>query len=166
MLPLVVFGEVDLVLHLEADFGKGKEREEGRHEHRDIEVRVVAEVERRKVEGEEALDEEPREVDALDAEKATRQHDDEEGEEHTRDAPQTFVEFLQKQLVSADEDALQGTIDYEVPRRAVPQTADEEAEPQVEIFARFGFHAATTQREVEVVFDEHAESLVPTTPKL
>lgn len=87
MLALVVFGEVDLVLHLEAELRQGEEREEGRHEHGDVEVRVVAEVERCKVEGKQALDEEPRQVDALDAEEATRQHDDEEGEEYARDAP-------------------------------------------------------------------------------
>ena len=129
-------------------------------------MRVVAKVERCEVEGEEALDEEPRQVNALDTEETARQHDDEEGEEHARDAPQTFVEFLQKQFVGADEDALQSAIDHEVPRRAMPQATDEEAEPQVEVFPRFGFHAATTQREVEVVLDEHAESLVPTTPEL
>ena len=166
MLALVVFGEVNLVLHLEAEFRQGEEREEGRHEHGDVEVRVVGEVERREVEGEEALDEEPRQVDALDAEEASGQHDDEEGEKHARDAPQALVEFLQEQLVGADEDALQGTVNHKVPCRAVPQAADEEAEPQVEVFAGFGLHAATTQGEVEVVLDEHAESLVPTAPKL
>ena len=166
MLALVVFGKVDLILHLEAELRQGEEREEGRHKHGDIEVRVVAEVERREVEGQEACDEEPRQVDALNAEEATRQHDDEEGEKHARDAPQPFVEFLQEQLVGADEDTLQGAIDHEVPRRAMPQAADEEAEPQVEVFACFGLHAAATQGEVEVVLDEHAEGLVPTTPKL
>ena len=87
VLPLVVFGEVDFVLHLEAELREGEEREEGRHEHGDVEMRVVGEVERREVKGKEALDEEPRQVDALDAEEATRQHDDEESEEHRRDTP-------------------------------------------------------------------------------
>ena len=129
MLPLVVVGEVDLVLHLQADLRQGEEREEGRHEHGDIEVRIVAEMERREVESEEPLDEKPRQVDSLNAEEAARQDDDEEGEKHRRDASQTLIELLQKQLVSADEDTLQGTVNHEIPRCAMPQTADEEAEP-------------------------------------
>jgi len=166
MLTFVVVGEVDLVLHLQAELREGEEREESRHEHGHVEVRVVAEVERREIEGEEALDEEPRQVDALDAEEAASEHDDHEGEKHAWDAPQSLVEFFQKQLVGTDEDALQGTIDHEVPRCTVPQAADQEAEPQVEVFAGFGLHAAAAQGEVEVVLDEHAEGLVPTAPKL
>ena len=76
MLTLVVLGEIDLVLHLEAELGEGEEREEGRHQHGHIEMRVVAKMEWREIEGEQALDEEPRQVDALDAEEAARQHDD------------------------------------------------------------------------------------------
>ena len=106
MLAAVVFGEVDLVLHLEAELRQGEEREESRHKHGDIEVRVVAEMERRELKGKQTFDEQPRQVDALDAEEAAGQHDDEEGEEHARDASQPFVEPLQEQLVSADEDAL------------------------------------------------------------
>ena len=129
MLTFVVVGEVDLVLHLQAELREGEEREESRHEHGHVEVRVVAEVERREIEGEEALDEEPRQVDALDAEEAASEHDDHEGEKHAWDAPQSLVEFFQKQLVGTDEDALQGTIDHEVPRCTVPQAANQEAEP-------------------------------------
>ena len=61
---------------------------------------------------------------------------------------------------------MQGTVDHEVPCRAMPQAADEEAEPQVKVFAGFGLHAAAAQGELEVVLDEHAEGLVPTSPKL
>ena len=129
MLPLVVVGEIDFVLHLETELRQGEEREEGRHEHGDVEVRVVGEVERGEVEGEEAFDEQPRQVDALDAEEAARQDDDEEGEEHAWNAPQTLIELFQEELVGTDEDALQGTINDEIPRRAVPQAADEETEP-------------------------------------
>ena len=87
MLPLVVLGEVNLVLHLEAELRQGEEREEGCHKHGDVEMWVVAEMEWRKVEGKEAFDEEPRQVDALNTEEAACQHDDEEGEEHARDTP-------------------------------------------------------------------------------
>ena len=76
------------------------------------------------------------------------------------------MESAPKQLVGTDEDALQSTVDYEVPSRAVPQAADEEAEPKVEVFACFGLHTATAQGEVKIVLDEHAEGLVPTPPKL
>ena len=143
MLPTVIFGEVDFILYLQAELREGEEREEGSHDHGHIEMRVVAEMERSKVEGEQAFDEHPRQVDALDAEEAARQHDDEEGEEHTWNPPQSLVELLQEQLVGADEDALQGAVDHEVPRCSMPQAADEEAEPQVEVFAGFGLHAAT-----------------------
>ena len=96
MLSAVVFGEVDLVLHFEAKLRQGEEREEGGHKHGHIEVWVVAEMEGRKVEGEQALDEHPRQVDALDAEEAAGQDDDKEGEKHRRDTPQSFVELLQE----------------------------------------------------------------------
>lgn len=82
MLPTVIFGEVDLVLNLQAELREGEEREKGRHEHGHIKVWVVAEMERSEVEGKQALDEHPRQVDALDAEEATGQHDDEESEEY------------------------------------------------------------------------------------
>ena len=166
MLPAVVFSEVNFVLNFEAEFREGEEGEEGGHKHGHIEVWVVAEMERNEIEGKQTLDEQPRQVDALDAEEAARQHDNEEGEKYGRDAPQSLVELLEEEFVGTDEDALQGTIDHEVPSRAVPQAADEEAEPQVEVFARFGLHAAAAQGEVEVVLDEYAESLVPTSPKL
>ncbi len=120
VLSAVIFGEVDLVLHFEAELREGEEREEGGHHHSDVEMRVVAEMERREIKGKQALDEHPRQIDALDAEEAAGQHDDEEGEEHGGDAPQSFVELLQEQLVGADEDALQGTIDHEVPCRTMP----------------------------------------------
>ena len=129
MLPTVVFSEIDLILHLKTEFREGEEREEGGHNHGHIEVWVVAEMERSKVKSKQALDEHPRQVDALDAEEATGQHDDEESEEYTWNSSQSLVELLQKQLVSANENALQGTIDHEVPCSAVPQTADEETEP-------------------------------------
>ena len=53
----------------------------------------------------------------------------------------------------------------ERPIRSMPQTTDEETEPQVEILAGFSLHAATTQGKVQVILNEHAESLVPTPPK-
>ena len=84
MLPAVVFSEVDFVLYCEAKFREGEEREEGGHKHGHIEVWVVAEMERNKIEGKQPLDEQPRQVDAFDAEEAARQHDDEEGEKYTR----------------------------------------------------------------------------------
>ena len=87
VLPAVVFGEIDLVLHLEAELRQGEEREESCHNHGDVEVWVVAEVERRELEGEQTLDEHPRQIDALDAEEAAGQHDDEEGEEYTWNSP-------------------------------------------------------------------------------
>lgn len=129
-------------------------------------MRVVTEMEGYELEGEQPLDEEPRQIDALDAEEAAREDDDEEGEKHARNRSQTLIEPLQKQLVGTDENALQGTVNHEVPRRAVPQSADEEAEPKVEVFPRLGLHPTAAQGEVEVVFDEHTESLVPTPPKL
>ena len=87
MLPTVIFCEVDFVLYLEAELREGEEGEEGSHNHGDVEVRVVAEVEGAKVEGKQALDEHPRQVNTLYAEEATGQNDDEEGEEHTRYSP-------------------------------------------------------------------------------
>ena len=48
----------------------------------------------------------------------------------------------------------------------MPQAADEEAEPQVEILASFSLYAAAALGEVQIVLDEHAEGLVPTSPKL
>ena len=122
MLPAVVFSEVNFVLNFEAEFREGEEREEGGHDHGHIKMRVVAEVERRKLEGKQTLDEHPRQVDALDAEEAARQHDDEEGEKYGRDAPQSLVELLEEEFVGTDEDALQGTVDHKVPRCAMPQT--------------------------------------------
>lgn len=166
MLPPIVFSEVDLVLHLETEFRESEEREEDGHKHSDIEMRIVAKMEGSKVESEEALDEEPREVNALNTEEAARQHNDEEGEAYAWNPAQALIELLEEELVSTDEDALQGTINYEVPRSPVPQTADKEAEPQVEIFAGFGLHSTTTQGKIEIVLDEHTEGLVPPTPKL
>ena len=129
-------------------------------------MRVVTEMEGYELEGKQPLDEEPRQIDALDAEEAAREDDDEEGEKHARNRAQTLIEPLQKQLVGTDENALQGTVNHEVPRRAVPQSADEEAEPKVEVFPRLSLYPTAAQGEVEVVFDEHTESLVPTPPKL
>ena len=82
MLFLVVFGEINLILDLQAKLRQGEEREECSHQHCDIEVRIITKVERNKVEGKQALDEHPRQIDALDAEEASRQDDDEEGEKH------------------------------------------------------------------------------------
>ena len=82
MLFFVVFGKIDLVLHLQAKLRQREEREESSYQHGDIKVWIVAKVERHKVEGKQALDEHPRQVDALDAEEASRQDDDEEGEKH------------------------------------------------------------------------------------
>ena len=69
-------------------------------------MRVVAEMEGREVEGEQTLDEHPRQVDALDAEKASGQHDDEESEEYGRDAPQPLIKLLKEKFVGTDEDTL------------------------------------------------------------
>ena len=55
MLPTVIFGEVDFILYLQAELREGEEREEGSHDHGHIEMRVVAEMERSKVEGEQAF---------------------------------------------------------------------------------------------------------------
>ena len=165
-MPTVVIGEIHLILYLQSELGEGKEREESRHQHCDIKVRVVAEMERRKIKGEESFDEEPREVDALDAEETAGQDNDEEGEKHRWNPSKPFVEFLEEELVGADKDALQGAIHHKVPRGAVPQSADKETEPQVEILARLGLHPAAAQREIQIVLDEHAESLVPASPKL
>ena len=129
MLPTVILGEIDFVLDLQSELREGEEGEEGRHDHGYIKVWVVAEVERRELEGKQAFDEQPRQVDALDAEEAAGQHDDEEGEDHRGDAPNLLVELLQEKLVGTDENTLQGTIDDKVPRCAVPQAANEEAEP-------------------------------------
>ena len=120
MLLFVVFGEIDLVLDFQTKLRQGEEGEEGGDQHGHVEVGVLAEVERNEVEGKQPLDEEPGEVDALDTEEAPGQHDDTEGEEDRRDAPDALVEFLQEELVGADEDALQGTIHHEVPCGAVP----------------------------------------------
>ena len=59
MLPTVILGEVDFVLYLETELRKGEEREEGSHNHSHIKMRVVTEMERSKVEGKQALDEQP-----------------------------------------------------------------------------------------------------------
>lgn len=96
MLPTVVFSEVNFVLNFEAELREGKERKEGGHDHGHIKMRVVAEVEGGEVEGKQTLDEHPRQVDALDAEEAARQHDDEKGEKYGRDAPQSLVELLEE----------------------------------------------------------------------
>lgn len=94
MLLFAIFSEVDLVLHFQAELRECEEREEGRHEDGRVEMRVVAEVERRKLEGEKPLDEKPRKVDTLDAEEAAREDDNEEGEKHARNRTQTFIEPL------------------------------------------------------------------------
>ena len=166
MLTFVELSEIYFFLPFEAEFSQGDEREDCCYNHRGEEMRVVGEMHRGELEGEEAFDEHPRQVDALDAEEATCQHDDGEGADYSRHPADAFVEFLEEELVGAYEDTLQGAVYDEVPRRAVPQTADEETEPQVEILAGFGLHAAAAQREVEVVLDEYAEGLVPTSPKL
>ena len=85
MLPAVVLGEVNLVLNLQTELREGKEGEEGGYDHSHIEMWVVAAVEGGEVEGEQTFDEHPRQVDAFDAEEASGQHDDEEGEEYAGD---------------------------------------------------------------------------------
>ena len=96
MWPTIILCEVNFILYLQAELREGEEREEGSHDHGHIEVRVVAKMERREVEGKQALDEHPRQVDALDAEEAARQHDDEEGEEHTWNPPQNSLSAQMK----------------------------------------------------------------------
>ena len=85
MLPVVVFGEIDLVLHLQAELRQGEEREEGGYQHGHIKMWVVAEVERREIKGKQPFDEKPRQIDALNTEEATGEHDNQEGEKHTWD---------------------------------------------------------------------------------
>lgn len=122
----VVIGEINLVLHFEAELGKCKEREESGYEHGDVKLWVVAEMECRKIEGKQSFDKQPRQVNTLDAEETTGEHDDEKSEKHTRNPAQTFVELLEKQLVGTNEDALQGTIYHKVPSSTVPQSAQKE----------------------------------------
>ena len=129
MLSFVVFGEIDLVLDLETELRQGKEGKESGDEHGHIEMGVLTEVEGDEVKGKEPLDEDPGEVDALDAEEATGEHDDAEGEEDGRDAANPLIELLQEELVGTDEDALQRAIHHEVPRGTMPETGDEETEP-------------------------------------
>jgi hypothetical protein len=165
MLLLVVFGEIDQILDLQPELAQGEEGEEGRNQHCHIKMRVVCKMERGEVEGEQPLDEKPREVDALNSEETTCEHDDQEGEEYRGKLAQPFVEFLEKELVSADEDALQGAIDDKVPRRSMPETRYEKTEPKVEVFPEFRLHAAASEREVKIVLDEDAEGLVPPAPE-
>ena len=129
MLTLVVFGKVDLILPSQAESRHRDEREYRCDDHRGEEMRVVGEMHWCELEGEEAFDEYPRQVDTLDAEEATCQHDDGEGADDCRHPAYAFVEPLKEELVGADEDTLQGAVYDEVPSCAVPQTADEEAEP-------------------------------------
>ena len=96
VLLFAIFSEINLVLHFQAELRECEEREEGRHEDGRVEMRVVAEVERRELESKEPLDEQPRKVDALDAEEAAREDDNEECEKHARNRAQTLIEFLQK----------------------------------------------------------------------
>ena len=93
VLPTVVIGEIHLILYLQSELGEGKEREESRHQHCDITVRVVAEMERRKIKGEESFDEEPREVDALDTEETTGEHYYCKGADDRRNLADSFVEL-------------------------------------------------------------------------
>ena len=78
MLLLVIFCEIYFLLPSQSELAESDEREERRDEHRGVEVRVVGEMERNEVEGEQTFDEEPRQVDSFDAEEATCQYDDSE----------------------------------------------------------------------------------------
>ena len=78
MLFFVVFGEVDFLLPSQSEFAESDEREECCDEHCGVEVRVVGEVERHEVEGEQTFDEEPRQIDSFDAEEASCENDDSE----------------------------------------------------------------------------------------
>ena len=60
---------------------------------------------------------------------------------------------------------MQRTPDDEIPRSSVPQTAKQEAQPEVEVHATCAFTVAA-KRNIEVVHDEGSEGLVPTSPKL
>ena len=152
MLPAVIVCEIDLVLHLKTEFRQCEEREEGRHEHGHIEVRIVAEMEGSEVEGKQALDEHPRQIDALDAEEATGQHDDKESEEYTRNSPQSFVELLQKQLIGTDENALQGTV-------GIKHNGEEQERIVSEFLRRdeIGYQEDRQKKEKEYVTTEYHE---------
>ena len=105
---------------------------------------IVAEMEWRELEGKQALDEQPRQVDALDAEEAAGENNNEEGEENGRNGSEPLVEFLQEKFVSTNEYALQSAVNHEIPCGSMPQARHQEAEPEVEIFSSFGLDTAAS----------------------
>ena len=101
----------------------------------------------------------------VDAKQHPSHVDDEEGEDDGRPLARLLQQVFQEELVSADEQAVEGTPEDEGPAGAVPQSREQEAEPQVEVHAPFAL-AVATQRDVEVVHDEVAEGHVPAFPEL
>ena len=68
VLDVSIFGEIHLLLRLLAELGQREEREEGRHNHRGVKLRVSTERQQRELEGEHPLDEQPSQAEILDAE--------------------------------------------------------------------------------------------------
>lgn len=96
MLTLVVFGKVDLILPSQAESRHRDEREYRCNDHHGEEVGVVGESHRCELESEQPFDEQPRKVDALDAEEASGEHYDGEGAYDCRDSADALVEFPQE----------------------------------------------------------------------
>lgn len=93
MLSLVILREIDFILPSETEFRQGDEREERCHDHHGEEMRVVGEMHRGELEGEQALDEQPRQVDALDTEEASGEHYDGKGADDRRDLSDSFIKL-------------------------------------------------------------------------
>ena len=162
---VAVFGEIDLFLHLLAELRQREEREEGRHNHRRVELRVGAIGQCHKVEGKHPLDEQPSQAEVLHAEEYPNEVHQKESEDDAWHFANLLHHLAQEKLVEADEQAMQRAPNEEVPRRAVPQSRQQEADPKVEVHSALAL-AVAAKRDVEIVHDKRAQGHVPTAPKL
>ena len=142
-----------------------EEGEDGGHHHNGVNLGVAFEDEAAEVKGEHAGDESPGQTEVLNAEEHPNDTHGKESEDDGRHRTDFLHHLAEEELVGADEQAVQGTPNDEVPRGTVPQAAEQEAEPEVEVHTTCAF-AVAAERNIEVVHDESTEGLVPTPPEL
>ena len=165
VLTVAVVGVVDLLFQLLTPSRQGEEGEEGSDDQGGIYHGVTLEDEAAEVEGEHAGDKGPGHIEVLDAEEHPDDANRDEGEDDRRHRADFLHHLTEEEFVEADEETMQCTPDDEVPRGTVPQTAKQEAQPEVEVHATCAF-AVAAERNVEVVHDESAKGFMPTSPEL
>lgn len=129
MLTISEIRVVNLLLYPFAPSRQGDEGEEGGNHHHGVDMGVAVENETTKVEGEHASDESPSQTEVFKSEEYPNDGHGEEGEDDGRHCANLFHHFAKEKLVEADEEAVQRAPDDKIPRSAVPQSREKEAEP-------------------------------------